>query len=103
MRENVKTRRFRTAVESLNANADVFRAGLGILDKYVEIAILIEDASIQKLKLRALALAILGNQLSVRELRLRILVQHSHVAVGGSVIQIKPVLLDVLSVISFGG
>jgi len=37
---------FRSAISDFNANADIVGISLRILDKYIEIAIVIEDAGI---------------------------------------------------------
>jgi hypothetical protein len=51
MRQQVKRRGFGTAIESLDPDADVFRTRLCILDDDVEIAVVVEDARVEQLKL----------------------------------------------------
>src|SRR5438309_5089125 len=99
--QEVETCCFRTTVEGLNSDADVFRIGLRVFDKNVEIAIFIENAGIEKFELRTATLCVFRNQLCVWELLLRILVEHPHVAVRGRIVEIEPVFLCVLAVISF--
>src|SRR5205085_2929254 len=46
VRQDVERRGFGAAIEGFDAYADVFRPGFGILDKYVEVAILVEHARV---------------------------------------------------------
>ena len=63
----------------------------------------IEDAGLEQLILGpgAAAPAVLLDQLMIRKLLLRVLVQHLHVAVCGSVIEVEVVLLYILTMIAF--
>src|SRR5207253_10479332 len=69
------------AVRHLDADAEIFYVRLGVLDEDVEVPVLVEDAGVDQLVLApgAPAPAVLLDELQVRELRLRVLVQVLHV------------------------
>ena len=92
-----------SAVNGLDADADILGITLGIFDEHIEVAVFIKRTRVQQLEfgIRAAAATILVNQTRVG-IMLRILVQHPHVAVGRCVIQVEPVLLDIFSVVAFG-
>ena len=96
---------FRTAIEGFDLDTDIFSVGLRVLDKNVEISIVIKYAGIDEFVLRtgAPAQAILVYQFRIWEFPLRILVEHLHVAVGRSVVEIEVVFLYVLTTIAFNG
>ena len=104
LRDQVDLGIFRTAVADLDTDAEVLRPILRVLDKDVEIAVLIEDAGIEQLEFgtRAVAAAVLAHQPLVRVLRLRVLVQVLHVAVGRSAIDVEVVLLQVFAMVALG-
>src|SRR5690349_13429407 len=52
VRQEVKRRRLGSAIGRFDANADIFRRGLRILDDNVEIAIVVEDAGVDQLVLQ---------------------------------------------------
>src|SRR5271166_7859 len=102
MGQNVEFGRVGTAVERFYADTDIFRRRLSVLDEDVEIPVVIEDAGIQQLELRSFpSPAALLDQLLVRIFPLRILVEHTHVAMGGGVIEVEPILFYILAMISF--
>src|SRR2546427_9767174 len=103
MGNDVQRRRVGAAIEGLDADADVFRPALRVLDEDVEIAIVVEHARIEQLEFQTAAGArpILVEQPLVWVFRLRILVEHPHVAVRRRVVEIEVVLLDVLAVVAF--
>ncbi len=80
-----------------------FDIGLRVLHEHIEIAILGKYARIDQFILGFFTVAppILRNQLVVRKLSVRILVQHLHVAVRRRRIQIEVVLLHIFAVIPF--
>src|SRR5438874_6215848 len=94
-----------SAIKGFHANANIFGTGLGILNEDVEVAVIVEDAGIQQLIFHsaAVAPAVLLDQLTIRKFSLRILVQHLHVAVGGSVIQVEVILFYIFTVIALAG
>src|SRR5262249_50611185 len=94
-RDQVQLGIFWTAIEGFDANANVFRACLGVLDKNVKVAVIVEDAGIEEFVLRppAITVAVLLDQLMIGELPLRILVYHLHVAVCGSVVEVEVIFL----------
>ena len=69
-------RRFGSAIDGTDANENVFHFSLSILNKHVEVAVLIKDASVHQLKLWSAfaAPSIFFDQLGVRKFRLRVLV-----------------------------
>src|SRR5262245_11636715 len=81
-RDQVQFGIFWSAIEGFDANANVLRASLGVFDKNVKVAVIVEDAGIEQLVLRpaAITAAVLLDQLTIGELPPRILVQHLHVA-----------------------
>src|SRR5208282_5504907 len=102
MRQDVQACGLRSPVEGLEPNADVLRRILGILDEDIEIAVLIEYPSVQQLILAlSLSAPVFFHQLTVRILALRILIEHPHVTMGRNIIEIEPILLNVLAAISF--
>ena len=94
---------FGTAVERLNLDTDIFRIGLGVFDEDIEIPIVIEYPSIDQLILRtgASTQLILLHQFRIWEFPLRILVQHPHVAVSRSVVEVKIIFLYIFTAIAF--
>ena len=104
VRQQVQFGGFRPAVDGLDANANIFRPGLGIFDEDIEVAVLIEDSGVQQFVLRRAhlppAAPVFLQQFLIGKLALRILVQHLHVAVGGRVVEIEPVFLGVLTVVA---
>ena len=83
--------------------SDVFRVRLGVLDEHVEIAVVVEDARVQKfvLELFARAAPVRFDQVAIGILPLRVLVQILHVRVRRRAVEIKVVFLDVLAVVAF--
>ena len=93
---------FRSAVGHFNANADVFWISFRILDKNIEITIVVEDACVDQFILGFLLSApatVLLDQLRIRKFRLRILVQVPHVRVGRRAVEIEIILLNVFAVV----
>ena len=105
VRQQVQRRRFRPAVERLDADAQVFRIDLGVLDENVKVSVFIEDAGVEKLELEAAAgpPLVLRREMGVGELRLRILIEILHVRMGRRVVEVEVVFLDVLAVVAFVG
>src|SRR5215469_3419080 len=102
LRQDVQLAGFRAAIHGCNANEDVFDVRLGVFDDEIEVAIVRKYASVEQFEfwLAAATAAILIDQRLVRELGLRILVQHAHVAVRGSGVQVKVAFLHVFTVIA---
>src|ERR1035441_35167 len=102
MRQDVEFGGLRAAIECFHTDADILGRFLGILDEDVEILIVIENVRIEELEFRThAAIAVLFDQLAIRELSMRILVEHPHITVSGNVIQMEPVLLCILAMIAF--
>ena len=101
-RQDVHLGRFGAAIVDRDLNQNVFRRTFGVLDEYVEVAILIEHARIDQFVLHFLAAAAAAglDEIGVWERRLRILVEILHVRMGRSAVEIEIVLLDILAVIA---
>ena len=100
-RQHVEARRLRTAVVDRHADQDVLRSGLGVLDEDVEVPVVVEDPGVEQLVLELLARPppIRLEEVPVRELALRVLVEVLHVRVGRRRVDVEVVLLDVLAVV----
>ena len=91
----------RAAIAGLDADTDTFRGILCILHEDIEVAIFVEDARVQQFELAlTLPTPVLFHKLTVRKLRLRILVEHPHITVGRRVVEIEPVVLYILAAIA---
>src|SRR6266403_1470881 len=94
---------FGAAIVRGDANEDVFRRGFGILDDDIEVAVLVEDAGIQQLKLGIFfrTTTVFFLQLSIGKGALRILVKELHVGVRRSAVDVEVVFLHIFAVIAF--
>src|SRR6266851_4131869 len=103
LREDMQRCRFRAAVAGLDADANVFRVDLGILDDDIEIAVFVEHTRVEQLELGTLTRAALVfvNEPAIGILRLRILVEKAHVGMSRRVVEIEVILLDVFTVVAF--
>ena len=102
LRQDVQRRRFRPTVHGSDSNENVFDVGLRVLHEKIEITVFRKDSRVEQFEFRlatAAALALLY-QGFVRKRRLRIFVEHAHVAVRGRGIEIEVVFLHVLTVIA---
>ena len=101
-RQHVEPRRLGPAVVDGDAHEDVAWPGFGVLHEHVEVAVLVEGAGVDQLVLEVLARApAVGlEQVAVRELALRVLVQELHVRVRRRRVDVEVVLLDVLAVVA---
>src|SRR5205814_2013479 len=101
-RQQREPRRLRTAIGRADPYADILRPVLGVLDKYIEVAVAFEYAGVEQLDLRLASRAPPAlNQLIVREGRLRILVQTLHVRMRRSRIEVEVVFLYIFAMIPF--
>jgi len=91
----------RSPVADRNPDQQVLGICLGILDKNVEIAVVIEHTGVEQFVLRLLAAApvIRLHQVTIRIGCLGILVEILHIGVGRRAVQIEVVLLDILAMI----
>ncbi len=103
-RQHVEGGSARRPVVHRDATDDVLRAGLGVLDLHVEVVAVVEDARVDQLVLHLLPGAgpVGGDEVVVRELGVRVLVQPALVAVGRQVVDVEVVLLHVLAVVALG-
>ena len=92
----------RAAVRGLDADADFLRGTLRVLDGHVEVAVLVKNPGVQKLELRFFPPAppVFFGQPVVREFGLRILVEGLHVGVGGGIVNVEIIFLDVFAVVA---
>src|ERR1051326_4507937 len=93
---------FRSAVRDRNTNANVFYTGFRILDKYIEVAALVEHSCIEQLEFGLIfaAPAIFSCELGIRILGLRIFVEVLHVGVGRRGIEVEVIFLYVFTMIA---
>ena len=85
-----------------DTDEDVFRAFLGVLDKHVKVAVLVEDAGIEQLVLELFARSppVRLDQVAVGILPLRILVEVLHVGVRRRAVDVEVILLDILAMVA---
>src|SRR4029453_8996237 len=90
------------AIVNGDPDQDVFRGSLRVFHEDIKVAILIEDAGVEKLVLEPVsaAFAIRSYDRLVGESSLRVLVQILHVRMRRRRIEIEVVLLDVLAVVT---
>jgi hypothetical protein len=101
-REHVDPRGLGPAVVDRDADQDVFRAFLGVLEEHVEVSVVIEHAGVDQLVLELLPrpAPVRLHEVRVRKLLLRVLEEVLHVRVRGGRVDVEVVLLDVLAVVS---
>src|SRR5215510_985096 len=94
---------FRSTIRDTDPNENVLAIGLRVLDKHVEISVLVEHACIQQFEFRLVlsAATIFFDQSSIGILLLRILVEVLHVRMRRRAIDIEVVLFNVFTVIAF--
>ena len=94
---------FRATVMHGDTDQDVFRITFSVFDKHIEVAVVVEDASVEKFVFHLLARAppVRLHQIAIGIFSLGILVQVLHVRVCRCAVEIKVVFLDVLAVIAF--
>ena len=90
-------RRLWPAIDDGDLHQHVVRRRFGVFDEHIEITVLVEDPRVGQLelRLRQSALPALLQQPPIRELRLRILVQHPHIRMRRRPIEVVIHLLDV--------
>ncbi len=100
--QKMQGRGFRPTIPGGDFDENVFNVGLGVFEEDIEVAVLREDARIEQLELGlgTATLLVFFQELEVRELGLGIFVEHAHVAVCGSGVQIEIALLDILAVVA---
>src|SRR5262249_33523463 len=92
-----------TAVAGRDLYQNILVRLFGILDKNIEVAVVVEDAGVEQLvfELGATAPPVGLHQVGIRKSRLRILVEKLHIGVCRRRVEVKVVLFDVLTVIGF--
>src|SRR5271169_1771376 len=105
MRKDVQGSGIRSAVDGLNAHAKILCRRLAVFDKYVEIAVLVENPGVQKFELKSSpsALPVFLQQPLVWVPRLRVFVEVLHVGMGRSAVEVEVVFLGVFAMIAFAG
>ena len=102
--QQAQRRGLRPAVDRSDADQEVGGRGLGVVDEHIEVAALVEQASIHQLVFRLIAVTatVFLHQLLVGKAGLRIFVQPPHEAVGGGVGDVEVVILQVFAVVTLG-
>src|SRR5258708_16509158 len=102
LRQDVQSGGFRPAIHRGDSNENVFDVGFGILDENVKIPAFGKNTCVEQFKLRLTTAAtlVLLQQGFVRKFRLRIFVEHAHVAVRGCRVEVKIIFLNVFAVIA---
>ena len=102
-RQDVNPRASGPAVAHLDADEDITRVFIGVLDEHVPVLPLVENPRVFQLVLGVVEPppSIFIEQFPVRVFALRVLVQAFHVRVGGRRIEVVIALLDVFSVVPF--
>src|SRR5260370_8323799 len=95
--------RFGTPIAYRDLDEDVFGRGLGVLDKDVEVAIIVEHPGVDEFEfaLVAPAAAVFLDQRRVGKFALRILVQRLEIGSGRRGVEVEVTFLDVLAVVPF--
>ena len=104
VRKQVQIGGLRTAVVRGHLHEDLLGVRLGVLDHDVEVAVVVEHASVDDLELAVVrpSVAIAFGQRLVRKLPLRILVEHPHVRVRRCRVDVVVQLLDVFAMVALG-
>ena len=99
-REYVEFRGFWTAIRCGYANKKIVRIHLGVFERNIEVAVLAQDARVPQLEFRSLLwpAVIYRHELLVGKARVRITVEHPHVAVGRRTVGVEIHFLHVLTV-----
>ena len=94
--------RLRSAIVGDDADVDLFRACLAVNDVDIEVPAVIEDAGVEQVERRTVAVAtgVLLDQPCIGIGCLRILVEISQIAVSGGGIDVEVVFLDILAAIA---
>ena len=102
-RQNSKPGRFRPPIVHGNANKDVFRTLLRVLQKHIKISAFAEDSRIDQLifKLVPRPFSIRFDQVPIRIFPLRVLVEILHVRVSRRGVDVEVILLHILAVVRF--
>jgi hypothetical protein len=101
-RQQGQLSRFFRPIHDLDSNEDILEVALRVLYENIEVAAVIEDTCVVQVvfPVKTATLPVLFDKLSVRKLRLRILVEPLQVRSGWSGVEIVVNLFDVLSVIA---
>src|SRR5512139_3644159 len=99
----MQRRVFRSPVVGGDLHQDVVRAGLGVFDEDIEIAVVVERAAVDQLELGNLPAPapVLFCQQRVGKRALGILVEHLEIGVGGRGVEVIIEFLHVLAVVGF--
>ena len=99
----MKFRSLRAPVVNGDADEYVFRIGLRILDKHIEIPVAIKRSGIEEFVLHLLPrpAPVRFEQVAIGKFLLRVLVEILHIGMCRCAVKIEVVFLDVLAVIAF--
>src|SRR5262249_31100286 len=102
-RKQVQFAIFRSPVVDRDADQNIFRSSFGILDKNIEVAIVIEDASVDQFVFMIFSspFFVCGDDVIVGISRMWILVEVLHVGVSRRAVQIEVIFLHILPVVAF--
>ena len=101
-REHVERLGVRAGVRHLDRHQQVVRVGLGVVDLDDPVAVVVEGARVEQLVLGVVlaAAAVLGDEVAVGELALRVVVAPAVPGVARQRVEVPPVLLRVLAVVA---
>jgi len=102
--QHVHRRTFGSGVRDPDLHQQVVRVGLGVHHVDHPVPVVVEHARIQEfvLALAVVAPTVLGHEVAVGELVLRVVVAPLQPRVAGEGVEVPPVLLGVLTVVAFG-
>ena len=102
--QDMERGRLRARVRDPDLHQQVVRVALGVDHVHDPVAVVVEDPGVQQLvlRLRVVSLAVLGDEVAVGELALRVVVAPLQQRVARQRIEVPPVLLDVLPVVALG-
>ena len=104
VRQHVERRRVRAGVGDAHLHEEVVRVVLGVRHLDHPVAVVLEHPGVEQLVLGSALVTptVLGDEVVVRELRLRVVVAPPQPGVAGQGVGEPPVLLDVLAVVALG-
>ena len=104
-RQDVEGGRLRAPVGGRDADGDILLVGLGIFDEDVEIPVVGKNPGVDQFVFHSLPTPrlVLGDELCVGKLPLRIAVEQAHVGMRRRVVDVKVVVLHILAMVALEG
>src|SRR5262249_38498627 len=101
-RQYVQRRRIRPTIAQVDQDQNVGRRAFRVFYKYIEISIVLKDASVQQFIFLIITAAppIGLEQISIGVSILRVFIKILHVGVGGGAIEVKIIFFDVFPVVA---